>query len=217
MNRGAHRAAIRTPPSSCPRCSRVSRSGPMTHSTGAIVWLLLRAPVRCLIVSAAVIAMRGQSITNPQDYYGGLALIGLALFAFWAASDLSGMRGFSFGPGTAPRLFCGSASRPRHRRYAVGLFMEGSAPRTLCDARTGAGDDRDRLVRGVDPPGRAHHRQLPRVHDRVGGSQRDCGGSRHSIAAVVLTAFCVVPVRLRPEPAVPTVASVLLIGRACHD
>jgi len=44
-------------------------------------------------------------IRNPQDFYGGLALIGLALIALWASSDLPGMRGFAFGPGTAPRLF----------------------------------------------------------------------------------------------------------------
>ncbi len=44
-------------------------------------------------------------IRNPQDFYGGLALIGLAAVAFWASGDLPGMRGFAFGPGTAPRLF----------------------------------------------------------------------------------------------------------------
>src|SRR5690349_16151335 len=46
-------------------------------------------------------------IKGPQDYYGGIALIGLALFAFYASADLPGMRGFQFGPGTAPRLFGG--------------------------------------------------------------------------------------------------------------
>jgi len=44
-------------------------------------------------------------ISSPQDFYGGLALVGLSVFALWASSDLQGMRGFSFGPGTAPRLF----------------------------------------------------------------------------------------------------------------
>lgn len=44
-------------------------------------------------------------IRNPQDFYGGLALVGLALIALWASSDLPGMRGFAFGPGTAPRMF----------------------------------------------------------------------------------------------------------------
>jgi putative tricarboxylic transport membrane protein len=44
-------------------------------------------------------------IKGPQDFYGGLALVALALFALWASSDLQGTRGFSFGPGTAPRMF----------------------------------------------------------------------------------------------------------------
>ena len=42
---------------------------------------------------------------NPQDVYGGMALILLSLVAFVASNDLPGMRGFAFGPGTAPRLF----------------------------------------------------------------------------------------------------------------
>jgi putative tricarboxylic transport membrane protein len=50
-------------------------------------------------------AKRGLHIRNPQDAYGGVALILLALFAFWAARDLPGRQGFAFGPGTAPRLF----------------------------------------------------------------------------------------------------------------
>lgn len=44
-------------------------------------------------------------IRNPQDFWGGLALIALAAFAIYAAGDLPGQRGFAFGPGTAPRLF----------------------------------------------------------------------------------------------------------------
>ncbi|MET0276880.1 MAG: tripartite tricarboxylate transporter TctB family protein [Pseudorhodoplanes sp.] len=44
-------------------------------------------------------------VRNPQDYWGGGALAAFALFALWASSDLPGMRGFAFGPGTAPRLF----------------------------------------------------------------------------------------------------------------
>ncbi len=40
-----------------------------------------------------------------RDYYGGIAMIAVALFAFWASSDLGGLKGYSFGPGTAPRLF----------------------------------------------------------------------------------------------------------------
>jgi len=44
-------------------------------------------------------------VQNPQDFYGGMALILLSLTAFVASNDLPGMRGFAFGPGTAPRLF----------------------------------------------------------------------------------------------------------------
>ena len=44
-------------------------------------------------------------VRGPQDFFGGLVLVVLALFALWATSDLQGMHGFSFGPGTAPRMF----------------------------------------------------------------------------------------------------------------
>jgi putative tricarboxylic transport membrane protein len=46
-------------------------------------------------------------IRGPRDFYGGLALIALAIFAFWACSDLPGQQGVSLGAGTAPRLFAG--------------------------------------------------------------------------------------------------------------
>src|SRR3954471_14243823 len=45
------------------------------------------------------------TIRSAQDYVGGIVLMALALFALWASSDLQGMRGFSFGAGTAPRMF----------------------------------------------------------------------------------------------------------------
>ena len=44
-------------------------------------------------------------VRGPQDFVGGLALVAIAIFALWASSDLQGMRGFSFGAGTAPRMF----------------------------------------------------------------------------------------------------------------
>jgi putative tricarboxylic transport membrane protein len=46
-------------------------------------------------------------IRSPRDFWGGLALIGLAIVAIWASRDLPGQRGFAFGPRTAPRLFSG--------------------------------------------------------------------------------------------------------------
>ena len=51
-------------------------------------------------------ATRGGSfIRGPREFWGGIALILVALFALWASRDLPGMRGFAFGPGTAPRMF----------------------------------------------------------------------------------------------------------------
>jgi putative tricarboxylic transport membrane protein len=44
-------------------------------------------------------------IRCPQDFVGGIVLMAVAAFALWASSDLQGMRGFSFGAGTAPRMF----------------------------------------------------------------------------------------------------------------
>lgn len=44
-------------------------------------------------------------VRGPRDFYGGLALIAVAILAIWASGNLSGSHGFAFGPGTAPRLF----------------------------------------------------------------------------------------------------------------
>lgn len=44
-------------------------------------------------------------VRAPQDYYGGLVLVMLAILALIASAELPGQRGFAFGPGTAPRLF----------------------------------------------------------------------------------------------------------------
>jgi putative tricarboxylic transport membrane protein len=71
--------------------------------------------------SGGALAIRG-----PQDFVGGLVLMGIAAFAFWASSDLPGMRGFSFGPGTAPRLFAGLLLILGAAIAATGLMKDGS-------------------------------------------------------------------------------------------
>ena len=67
-------------------------------------------------------------VKGPQDFVGGMALVAIALFALWASSDLQGMHGFSFGAGTAPRMFgdpaagarrCRRGRRRVHRRSAA--------------------------------------------------------------------------------------------------
>jgi putative tricarboxylic transport membrane protein len=70
---------------------------------GPILWPRIFA---LLIVLSGLGIITGQiRVRNQQDFFGGAALIGLALVAMLASIDLPGMRGFAFGPGTAPRLF----------------------------------------------------------------------------------------------------------------
>jgi putative tricarboxylic transport membrane protein len=67
--------------------------------------LTVRGSVVIFIAVGIAISVGLLRVQNPQDVYGGMALILLALIAFVASNDLPGMRGFAFGPGTAPRLF----------------------------------------------------------------------------------------------------------------
>jgi putative tricarboxylic transport membrane protein len=64
-------------------------------------------------------------IRGPQDFFGGLALVAIALFALWASSDLQGMRGFSFGAGTAPRMFAVLLLALGAAITVVGIVTEG--------------------------------------------------------------------------------------------
>jgi putative tricarboxylic transport membrane protein len=61
----------------------------------------------------------------PQDFVGGLVLCAVALFALWACSDLQGMHGFSFGAGTAPRMFAVLLLGLGVAVAVVGLITEG--------------------------------------------------------------------------------------------
>jgi putative tricarboxylic transport membrane protein len=67
-------------------------------------------------------------IRNPQDFYGGIALVAFAIFALWASSDLPGMRGFAFGPGTAPRLFAIMLAVTGAGVALIGLLTDGPSP-----------------------------------------------------------------------------------------
>ena len=67
--------------------------------------LTVRASIVVFMAVGIAISAGLLRVQNPQDVYGGMALILLSLIAFVASNDLPGMRGFAFGPGTAPRLF----------------------------------------------------------------------------------------------------------------
>jgi putative tricarboxylic transport membrane protein len=58
-------------------------------------------------------------VRGPRDFYGGLALIALAIIAILASGDLPGQQGFAFGPGTAPRMFASLLA-------VIGAFVAGS-------------------------------------------------------------------------------------------
>ena len=66
-------------------------------------------------------------VKGPQDFIGGLVLMALAVFALWACGDLQGMRGFSFGPGTAPRMFAALLMGLGAAVALVGVMQEGAA------------------------------------------------------------------------------------------
>ncbi len=64
-------------------------------------------------------------VRGPQDFVGGIALMVIAIFALWASSDLQGMHGFSFGAGTAPRMFAGLLLGLGAAVAVMGLLFEG--------------------------------------------------------------------------------------------
>ena len=80
-----------------------------------------------VLIVQQVLGKRKLEAPNPQDAYGGMALIWLALIAFWASGDLPGMRGFAFGPGTAPRLFAGLLAALGSVVAVNGLLLKGPA------------------------------------------------------------------------------------------
>ena len=90
---------------------------------GPVVWPRIFA---VLIVLAGVGMASGQlPVRNRQDFYGGIALVGLAMVAMLASIDLPGMRGFAFGPGTAPRLFANMLAALGFVLCITGLLSDG--------------------------------------------------------------------------------------------
>jgi putative tricarboxylic transport membrane protein len=90
---------------------------------GPVLW----PRVFALVIVLAGLGIAGGQIRvrNPQDFYGGVALIGLAIVAMLASIELPGMRGFAFGPGTAPRLFANLLAALGFVLALVGLFTDG--------------------------------------------------------------------------------------------
>lgn len=89
--------------------------------------LTVRGSVVIFTAVSIAISMGLLRVMNPQDVFGGLSLVLLALIAFVASNDLPGMRGFAFGPGTAPRLFAFGLAILSLAVVVTGLMVKGPA------------------------------------------------------------------------------------------
>ena len=78
--------------------------GQLAVTTGGLSEILLAQVYTLPLLAIAAFTFFAKP-RAPQDYFGGIILMAIALFALWASSDLQGMKGFSFGPGSAPRMF----------------------------------------------------------------------------------------------------------------
>jgi putative tricarboxylic transport membrane protein len=76
-------------------------------------------------IIGVVVAVGILPVQSPRDFYGGLALIKLTTLALIASAELPGQRGFAFGPGTAPRLFCFVLAALGAMIAVGGVFTEG--------------------------------------------------------------------------------------------
>ena len=96
----------------------------MTKNSPGVAGLELATAVGLAALAIAIPALH-INVPNRQDYFGGLALIAIGLFALWASRDLPGMRGFAFGPGTAPRGFAIILGGLGVLLTAIGMLTEG--------------------------------------------------------------------------------------------
>jgi len=139
-------------------------------------------------------------VRGPRDFYGGLALIALAIIAIWTSGDLPGTHGFAFGPGTAPRLFAGMLAIVGALVALTGLLFDGPPIEkyairgpawVLLAILAFAG-----MIRGINV-GPIHVPPLGLVPSTFAAFMVSIFGSTEMrwveslIAAVVMTAFCV--------------------------
>ena len=90
----------------------------------------------------------------------------VALFALWASSDLQGMRGFSFGAGTAPRMFAGLLLALGFGVMLMGVLIEGAHIAQISLAWAALRLARDSLLCRHDPPAGSRALGLCQLHDR---------------------------------------------------
>jgi hypothetical protein len=100
--------------------SGLGANGKVALSSDVLLALIYSYPLLALAVLTLLVRIRA-----PEDYFGGIVMIATGLFALWASSDLQGMHGFSFGAGTAPRMFAGLLVALGAGITLVGVLMDG--------------------------------------------------------------------------------------------
>jgi putative tricarboxylic transport membrane protein len=86
---------------------------------------IARLMAAAVAIIGVVVAIGLLPVQSPRDFYGGLALVKLTTLALIASAELPGQRGFAFGPGTAPRLFCFVLAALGAMIAVGGVFTEG--------------------------------------------------------------------------------------------
>jgi uncharacterized membrane protein SirB2 len=66
-------------------------------------------------------------IRSPQNFAGGLALVALAILAFWAGADLEFGRSSRMGPGYMPKVLAGLIGASGLIIMATSAFVDGPA------------------------------------------------------------------------------------------
>ncbi len=124
--------------------------GKTSLSSDVLLALIYTYPLLAVALFTLLVRPRA-----PQDYFGGVVLMAIALFALWASSDLQGMHGFSFGAGTAPRMFGCAAARclalrwPRLASSPTGRSLQPITGAARCSYRLQSWYLRSRSVRSA--------------------------------------------------------------------
>ena len=172
--------------------------------------LTVRGAVVIFVAVGIAVSAGWVRVLNPQDFYGGMSLILLALTALVASNDLPGMRGFAFGPGTAPRLFAIMLAVLSLAVVVTGLMTKGPEI-------SGYRDSQHHIYHRIILAFAATIRPLGLVIASfacmvVCAAATEDVKWRETIVAAVRDACCAQSCFLWPEPAIPALAAVL-IGR----
>jgi hypothetical protein len=92
-----------------------------TASPDVLLALIYSYPLLAVAILTLFVRLKA-----PQDYFGGIVLVAIALFALWASVDLQGMRGILLGAGTAPRMFAALLVALGAGIALVGLIVDGA-------------------------------------------------------------------------------------------